>query len=382
MPQTVQLNAPFEYVITAINTTDLTLSDVVITERLHDDLKYVDSTPKGTLAGNVITWKMDTLGPKASQRITLKVSAGKVGCVQTCADATVVLACAKPKWCSRRWRLSRPRLGNHSQHPFSTVTNKGTGTATNVKITDTLADGLKADGRTTIDLALGNLAPGQSVSRTVNVKADKIGTYKNKATAIADGNLKAESGETTTVVTQPVLAIEKTGPKNEWIGRSISYDIVVSNEGNAPAAETVVTDSIPANVGEIRVSDNGQVTAGRVTWNLGTLAAGASRKLTVSYTPTGAGVYRNEARATAVCAQAVTSAAATEIAGIPAVLLEVIDLDDPIEVGKNETYVIVVTNQGSAPDTDIKIRAYLEDSMQYVSVSGATRGSFADGVVL
>ena len=28
-----------------------------------------------------------------------------------------------------------------------------------------------------------------------------------------------------------------------------------------------------------------------------------------------------------------------------------------------------------------QIRAYLEDSMQYVSVSGATRGSFADGVV-
>lgn len=386
MPQTVQLNAPFEYTITAVNTTDLTLSDVVITERLHDDLKYVDSTPKGTLAGNVVTWNMDTLGPRASQRITLKVSAGKVGCVQTCADATyVVLACAKTQVVQPALEIVKTapqRVTICDNIPFQfTVTNKGTGTATNVRLTDTLPNGLKADGKTSIDLSLGNLAPGQSVSRTVVVKADKTGTYRNQATAVADGNLKAESGVTQTVVTQPVLTIEKTGSRNEWIGRTISYDIVVANKGDAPAVETVVTDTIPGNVTEVRASDNGQVAAGKVTWNLGTMAPGASRKLTVSYKPSGAGEFRNEARATAVCAQAVAASAATQIAGIPAVLLEVIDVDDPIEVGKNETYIITVTNQGSAPDTNIRMKVFLEDSMEYVSASGATRGAFADGAV-
>jgi uncharacterized repeat protein (TIGR01451 family) len=386
MPATVQLNAPFEYVITATNTTDMLLSDVVIRDRLQDNLKYVGSTPEGALAGNMVTWKMDTLGPKASEKITVKVSAGQVGCVQTCADATyVVLACAKTEVVQPALALVKTapeRVTICENIPFQfTVTNKGTGTATNVRLTDTLANGLKADGKTTIDLALGNLAPGQSVSRTVVVKADKTGTYRNQASAVADGNLKADSGVTQTVVTQPVLTIEKTGSKNEWIGRTISYDIVVANKGDAPAVETVVTDTIPGNVTEVKASDNGQVAAGKVTWNLGTLAAGASRKLTVSYKPSGAGEYKNEARATAVCTEAVAASAATQIAGIPAVLLEVIDVDDPIEVGKNETYIIVVTNQGSAPDTDIKMKVFLEDSMEFVSAGGATRGSFADGAV-
>jgi hypothetical protein len=55
MPATVQLNAPFEYVITATNTTDMLLSDVVIRDRLQDNLKYVGSTPEGALAGNMVT---------------------------------------------------------------------------------------------------------------------------------------------------------------------------------------------------------------------------------------------------------------------------------------------------------------------------------------
>jgi uncharacterized repeat protein (TIGR01451 family) len=62
------------------------------------------------------------------------------------------------------------------------------------------------------------------------------------------------------------------------------------------------------------------------------------------------------------------------VQGIPAILLEVIDVSDPIEVGKTETYVITVTNQGSAPDTNIRIVATLDDQ-EFVSSSGTTRGA-------
>jgi len=55
--------------------------------------------------------------------------------------------------------------------------------------------------------------------------------------------------------------------------------------------------------------------------------------------------------------------------------MEVIDLEDPIEVGSRTTYLITVTNQGSAPDTNIRIVCALEDKIQYVSSGGATAGS-------
>lgn len=58
--------------------------------------------------------------------------------------------------------------------------------------------------------------------------------------------------------------------------------------------------------------------------------------------------------------------------GIPAVLLEVIDLEDPIEVGNPVTYEIRVTNQGSAPGTNIRLTCLLPELQEFISGTGAT----------
>jgi uncharacterized repeat protein (TIGR01451 family) len=44
-------------------------------------------------------------------------------------------------------------------------------------------------------------------------------------------------------------------------------------------------------------------------------------------------------------------------------------------VGQNETYTIVVTNQGSADDTNIKIVCEIPPQMSFVSAGGATPGT-------
>jgi uncharacterized repeat protein (TIGR01451 family) len=78
------------------------------------------------------------------------------------------------------------------------------------------------------------------------------------------------------------------------------------------------------------------------------------------------------ARARGACADQVTTTCQTKVVGIPAILLEVVDLDDPVEVGSTVTYVIKATNQGSAADTGIKVVCTLESEQQFVSGSGTT----------
>ncbi len=387
MPPTVQLNAPFEYTIKVTNMTDMMLADVVVKERIPDSLKNLSSSPAGKLADGVVTWKMDSLAPRAAGKITVMATAVKAGCLQTCADVTyIVPACAKTN-------VVQPALAISKTAPAKVticdpipikfvVSNKGSGTASNVKITDKLPDGLTTqDGKKTIEIPIGNLAAGKSATRTVNAKATKTGTFKNQAMAAAGGGLKAQSEVTTTVVTKPVLSVTKTGPKQEYLGRSVKYDITITNTGDAVAANTVVTDTIPAGVGQIKASAGGTMSQGRITWKIGDLAPKASRKVSVSYLPAKGGTIRNTAKATAVCADAASASAQTDIKAIAAILLEVIDVSDPIEVGKNETYVITVTNQGSANDTNILIKAVLEDSMEFVSASGATSGQHSGGTV-
>ncbi len=387
LPATVQLGQPFTSTITATNLTDMELSWVTVNDRLPANFEFKSADPAATPKDGMLTWVIDSLGPNASKKMTITGAAKEVGWVQNCADATyVILACAKTQVVQPALTLAKDCPAEVlfcDQIPLKyTVCNKGTGMASNVVISDTLPDGLtQASGQKTVDIKVGNLEPGKCMTYTVMAKAAKTGSYKSGAMAKADGNLKAESDVCATVVKQPILAITKKGTEKEYLGRRLNYEIVVANKGDAAATNVALTDSIPAGVSDVVASDGGQVVGGTATWNLGTIAAGQSRKVTIGYMPQAAGSFSNAASASATCAEAVKASAKTDVAGIAAILLEVIDVSDPIEVGKNETYIITVTNQGSAPDTDIKIVCKLEDAMQFISASGATTGSHADGVV-
>jgi uncharacterized repeat protein (TIGR01451 family) len=255
------------------------------------------------------------------------------------------------------------------------VTNPGSGTVKDVKIEDKLPDGLKTiDGDSTIAIDAGTLAEGESKEFTVTLKADKTGKYENTATASSSRGLKAEASSVTQV-RQPILEIDKTGPEKRYLGRSVTYEITVANKGDAPANDLVIRDRLPAGVKFLSASGNGTAENRRVQWSLGTVEPGDSRKVSVTVMPESAKTISNTAIVSAECAEGVRASARTQIEGIPAILLEVIDTQDPIEVGGRTTYVITATNQGTAPATNIQIICGLEEEMSHISSSGVTRSS-------
>ena len=125
----------------------------------------------------------------------------------------------------------------------------------------------------------------------------------------------------------------------------------------------------------VSASHGGKAAGGKIRWSLGSFAAGSSRKVKVIVMPTKAVSLTNSVVAKATCAAGVKASVKTVITGISAVLLEVIDDEDPVEVGNETTYVIIATNQGSAPGTNIRFVCTIEDNEQYVSSSGATKGT-------
>lgn len=388
MPDQVALNAPFDYEINVTNMTDKPLHAVVVKDNLADHFQFKSSNPAAAVEGKTLVWKMDTLEPKASKKLVVSGAATKAEDIWQCADATYILpACCATKVVQPSLALSKSapeRVTICDEIPIKLVVeNKGTGPANNVKISDPLPDGLVTkDGKTTIDINAGNLPAGQSKQFSVVTVAKKTGTFENKAMAVADGGLKAESGVTKTVVTKPVLAITKTGTENQYLGRKMTYTITVTNKGDSPAVDTIVEDTIPAGVKEVALSAGGSVVGAKAVWKLGTLDVNASKQMTISYSSAQAGEFANTATAQAVCADAVSASAKTMVKGIAAILLEVVDVDDPIELGQNETYEITVTNQGSSPDTNITIKCVLENEfVQYVSSSGVTTGTLEGNTI-
>ena len=386
MPGEVQLNAKFDYTIKVMNVTDMTVSNVVVAENIPGNLNVKNANPTAIKDGGKLVWKLGSFAPKQSKQITVSGIATNTDCVKTCATATyVVPACANVKVVQPKLRLKKTApaevlLCDPIPVKF-VVMNSGSGSARNVKIEDALPSGLRtAEGRSNLVFDAGTLATGQSRQFSATLKASKTGKYVNKAVASSASGLKAES-ETTTIVRQPVLAISKSGPDRRYLGRSITYEITVVNKGDAPAGNLVVEDRIPAGTRFVSASNGGKVEAGKVRWNLATLMPNRSRKVSVTLMPDREGKVTNAATATAKCAEGMRASASTIVSGIPAVLLEVIDIDDPVEVGNQTTYMITATNQGSSTGTNIRIICTLEDNQQYISSSGATRGRVADKTV-
>ena len=369
---------PFDYTLKVTNMAETPLQDVVVLERLPKNFSLRSSDPETEKADGNLRWTVGSLDPKASRELKVSGVATAADNIKPCATVTFVVppVCAditvvEPKLTLTTVASKEVLVSDPIELQF-VVTNQGTGAAEGVQIVDTLAAGLRTmEGKTELVLNVGTLAPGQSRQLGGSCRAVRTGEYVTKAVASANGGLKVEA-TTTTIVRQPVLAITKTGPARQYIGRPTTYEITVTNTGDAPAANTIVEDTIPQAAQGVQTSPAGAVSGSKAVWQLGTLAVNASKKVSITYAPTGAGSLAQAATATAVCADTVTATAETTVYGIAAVLLEVIDTDDPVQVGGQTTYVITATNQGSSPSTNVQITVAVEDAQEIVAASGPT----------
>lgn len=387
MPREVRLNQAFDYKIVVTNLTKNTLESVTLTEDLGPNLKYNSSNPSGNFTNGDILWALGTFKPQESKTITVNVTPTAEGSVGSCASVTYAsMLCTNVPVVSPKLKVTKTgpaEVLKCDEIVYNIeVSNTGTGSLTGVKVMDTLPAGLKTvDGKTAVEFAVGTLAAGQTKQYSIRAKADAKGKYDNKASASADGDMKSETAVVSTMVREPALKITKTGPKESFTTVPFTYEITVTNSGDAAAANTTLEDPVPAGAVFVSATDGGTMTAGKVSWNLGTLAPGASKKVSMTVRGDAPATIRNMATAKATCAEAVSATAETIVKGIPAILLEVVDLTDPNKVGDNVTYRITVTNQGSAVDTNIRIICTLEENQQFVSAGGATTGSGAGSTV-
>ncbi|MEM6334675.1 MAG: DUF11 domain-containing protein [Planctomycetota bacterium] len=359
-------------------TSDTTLRDVTLIGEASGDVEMVSSSPSAAMSGGVPTWSVGSLEPGQSATVEVTHVATAVGSIVDCATVTYTpFACLAINVTEPALQLAKTMTETVlACEPITTryvVTNSGSGPASGVEVRDELPEGLvvAGSGRRVVVAPVGVLAPGESKAFEVELEATTTGTFTNVATATGEGGLSAEASDEVTV-TKPVLAIDKTGPERLFIGRTMDYSITLSNTGTGEARDTVLVDTLPANVMLVSATDGGVADGQTVTWQVGTLAAGASQTFNVVVRPSDAGEYTNSVMARAFCAESVDDAVTTRVEGIPAVLLEVVDAIDPVEVGTNTTYVITVTNQGSAVDRDIDLKIELEEGAEFVSGSGPT----------
>jgi uncharacterized repeat protein (TIGR01451 family) len=382
MPNEVGLNRSFNYTIKITNLTETTLTDIIITENLPVNFKYLSANPAPKTEENKLIWNIASLEPKGRKQFSVSGVATYTEPLKYCTTVItpVIPACANVEVIQPELKLAKTApaevlLCDLIPVRF-VVTNAGTGSIENVKIVENLPAGLRTtDGKSELVFDAGTLGANQSRQFTSELRATQTGTFTSSAVASSTTGLRVESAATTTSVGMPVLTISKNGPERMFIGRPAAYEITITNTSDVSAKNAILEDTIPDGVTGVKATAGAKLSGPKLIWEFGTLEPNASKNVRVTYTPTQAGTLINSATATAYCAEAVTSTMRTTVTGIPALSLEVVDIEDPVRIGTRATYVIRVENQGSAIATNIRIVCILENNVQYVSSAGATAGS-------
>lgn len=387
VPTEVRARAVFEYDLRLTNLTKRELRDVTLSEHFPPNFKAqaLDPRPVSDESG-VSTWRFTRLAPGATEWIKIRGSTDRPDTLSLCATVTIAqVACTDIKVVEPQLQLTKslPRevlICDPIPLQF-VVSNPGSGVVRNVHITDTLPPGLTTtDGKAAFIIDAGDFGPGQSREFNVGLQAARTGEYRNTAVAKADDESGlSDDGSAVVIVRRPILEVAMKAPEFRFAGRPANYEITVKNTGDAPARDTVLTDTLPAGT-ELVSADGGQQAEGRVNWSLGTLQPGAVKTVRLTLRGNTIGMTRNQAVAKAYCAEA-NAVAPVDIRGVPAILLEMRDDPDPIDIGGTTTYTIDVTNQGTIADTNIVVTAIIPPEEDYVSSEGATRASMQEKTI-
>ncbi len=377
-PREAYTGQPATYEIVVQNVTQSALRDVTVQDAVGENFTVSAATPEtASNEGNRLRWNLGALAAGQSTTLTVTGSAKDEGAVEHCANASYSLVvCDNIHVVKASVALVKtlPEIAMVCDPiPLHfTVTNTGTAHLTGVHLADTLPAGLTApDGAAAYNQDIGALDPGQSREFTVNLHASHAGQYANTATVTSTQGVNAEASAEVKVV-QPELTLTCASPEQAYAGRPIPVCLTVKNVSDAASAATTVELTLPTDA-TVQSSTAGGTTQGnKVTWNVGALGAGDSRELCATITAATMSNQPFSAVAKGSCATEVTTACSTRVTGVAALLLEMVDTNDPIEVGGTEVYVITVTNQGSADATNIRVVAQLEDTQSFVSATGAS----------
>jgi uncharacterized repeat protein (TIGR01451 family) len=381
-PPTAKLGQPVTYQIIIKNISPSPVQGVVVRTRIPQGVTVQATEPKALNEVNVLMWDLGTLLPRQERRLDLQLlpdSKGDLACqalVTFTGSSTARIRVREPKLVLKASGPDKVLLGDVATISL-TVTNPGDGAADRVKVKAALPEGLEHARGRVVEFDLGNLGPNETRSVQLVCATKTGGEQKCEAIATAEGGLKSEDAAAFEVIL-PRLDLAVSGPKLRYLDRKAIYVFKITNPGSAPASNVTVSDQVPEGFKFLAASDGGRhdFATRTISWFVGDLIPGQSREVSLEVLAINTGEHKH--KATVIAARGLKSDAEiiTRVEGLPALLMELVDLDDPVEVGADTAYEIRVTNTGSKTETNLQLVCTVPDKMEFRGATGAANCRF------
>jgi uncharacterized repeat protein (TIGR01451 family) len=395
-PDTVLFGTELRYELIVKNGGTSIVTNVRVEDEIPAGTKYLGSEPQADVNADRLIWNLGSLDVGAEKRISVRVKTGEEGELHSRAVVTFAAAV------EARSRVTRPRVAVTVSAPEVVksgeeptfqikVTNSGSGAAQKTVVQAFLSEGLVHPAGSKLELELANLSPGESKVIPLKVTAGKSGVQWCQVAATAPGSQDAAAKASVNVL-EPLLQVTQAGPTKCFVRAEPVYEITLSNPGTAATDPVNLYAMLPEGFEFVQGGDGAVYNAANraVVWKLAGIVPGGSKAFSLKVRAAAECEGTIRVIAQAVAEQPVQGAAAggakptgrmleakaetpIKAEGIAAVRFEVIDLDDPVEVGKEAVYEIRVTNQGTGACSNVQLVAAIAEGTVYTGSSGPTQ---------
>ena len=354
------------YTVTVKNEGNGNANDVIIVDALGKGLEYVSSTGNYDNKTNTITWKVDLASGETK---TFTVVAKIVGYTDvtnevTVGNKTAAVTVDIPEIIpAKDVNNTTPNFGDKVEYTI-TVNNNANKDAKQVVIVDTLGKGLKFinashngkyDESTRTITWIIDLGAGESAVFSVNAAVEAYGNINN---TVVVGNKSA----TKNITVPEIIPGKSVDVENPNFGDTVTYTVVVTNNGVVDAKQVVVKDILDKGLKFVKAT--GEYTFDEdsctVTWIVD-LANGEYQTFYVTAVAEAYGVLINDVT--------VGDNTASADVVVPEIIPDkTANITNP-NFGDKVDYTVTVTNDGMGDANNVVIVDMLGEGLTFVSAS-------------
>lgn len=387
-PPEIQVGKPAKFIVQVQNGGNRAADEVVIRDEVPHGTRLVSTSPPAEVDGSHLIWDLGTLSAGEQRAVEVQVmptDEGEIGSVATvsfAAPASVKTRCTMPQLAIRMTAPSRVMIGDEQRVRIE-LRNPGSGDATGVMLFENVPEQVRHEAGPTLEFEIGTLHAGETRELELILTAEKAGKVVNTLTARADANLQVQQ-EVEFEVIAPALELAVDGPKRRYLERPATYQVTIANPGTATAKNVEIVTKLPKGMRFIRANNMGEYDASThaIYWSLAELPEGERGTVELVAMPIESGQHTLEVEGRAQQGLSDHTQQQVLVEGLAAIMFEVTDVEDPIEVGRETTYEIRVVNQGSKAATNVQVAASIPPGMKVVSANGETRHVVESGGVL
>lgn len=358
--------------------------DVAVKVALPEHVRFEGADPEPQADGDHLTWHVGQMSGDQSQTILVRLAPQTEGNFTPRAAVTFTqstaaeIRVAQPELALAVSGPEQASVGQSAAYQFQ-VTNRGAGAAVNVVVHAKIDPSFEHPQGERVEYRLGMLAAGETRTVEAVLSGREHGEFEVLGAVTAGDHVLARATHLVQIA-RPRLELALEGPGRRFVDRKANYLVQIHNPGPAVAENVHVTQEVPDGFRFVQSTPGGSYDARlrQVGWFVGRLEADETAEVGLQLIPTEVGQHLLTAEVQADAGVIGSAELETRVDGVSAVVLEVIDMDDPVEVAGRTAYQLRVSNQGSIPARRVQVGARVPGQLRITDATGPTAGDIRD----